>query len=374
MRNITRDIRLDVLRFIAVFLVLGRHTYGILYKLVEMPAEQRTMSESFFVLWQRIGWVGVDLFFVISGFLISDLIFKNVKKGGFSFKKFFIRREFKIYPPFLLLIIVTIVFFKVRHHPFSYINVLKELFFVQNYTQGLWNHTWSLAVEEHFYILLPLLIIFLYKKNAIKILPAVLIGVSVTVLVVRILHVKYYVGNYNEADFYLPTHLRIDSFIPGVLIAYFKNFSESRYNALLKINRLWYLAFFVVAMVFLWNVPEMNFWMLTFGLTIISVGFAALLLLFLATDRSKFDKWAIFRGMAIIGKDSYSIYLWHMCVMYWGVSALYQASHIKFPMYIIIPLYMVTSVIIGVVMAMLIEQPVLKFRDKYFPSYTTKNS
>lgn len=374
MKDSKRDIRLDVLRFIAVFLVLGRHTYSIVYKYVALPADQRTITESFFVSWQRIGWVGVDMFFVISGFLISDLIFKNVKKGGFSFKKFFIRREFKIYPPFLLMIIATVVFFKIRHHPFTYVGVLKELFFVQNYSQGLWNHTWSLAVEEHFYILLPLLIIFLHRKNAIKVLPVVLVAIATTVLIIRILHVEFYAGNYNEADFFLPTHLRIDSFIPGVLIAYFKNFNETTYGKLLKFSRIGYAAIFIAAMTFLWNVPEMSFWMLTFGLTILSLGCASLLLLFLATDREKFDKWAIFRLAAIIGKDSYSIYLWHMCVMLWGVSAVSKTSHVNLPFYVIIPLYVITSIVLGIVMAIIVEQPVLRFRDKYFPSYTTKNN
>ena len=87
---VSRIKQLDVLRGIAIVLVLGSH----------MPASD---------LWSQIGWVGVDLFFVLSGFLVSGLLFNEYKKHGqIRLGRFLIRRGFKIYPAFYFLILVTI--------------------------------------------------------------------------------------------------------------------------------------------------------------------------------------------------------------------------------------------------------------------------
>jgi peptidoglycan/LPS O-acetylase OafA/YrhL len=81
--------QLDILRAIAVLLVLGRHEHAN-------------------ALWRRCGWVGVDLFFVLSGFLISGLLFSEYKKRGrLDLPRFYIRRGLKIYPSFYVLILAT---------------------------------------------------------------------------------------------------------------------------------------------------------------------------------------------------------------------------------------------------------------------------
>src|ERR1700675_1801152 len=81
----------DVLRGVAILLVLGRH-YD--YRYIR--------------IWHSIGWAGVDLFFVLSGFLISGLLFSEYKtRNSISFKRFFIRRGLKIYPAFYLFLFLT---------------------------------------------------------------------------------------------------------------------------------------------------------------------------------------------------------------------------------------------------------------------------
>src|ERR1700758_1823216 len=83
----TRNESLDVLRCIAVLLVLGFH----------FP---------YYALWGRLGWIGVDLFFVLSGFLISGLLFQEYKATeSINLLRFLIRRGLKIYPSFYLLIV-----------------------------------------------------------------------------------------------------------------------------------------------------------------------------------------------------------------------------------------------------------------------------
>src|SRR4051794_29454248 len=85
-----RNMNLDVLRGVAILLVLGRHF-------------------DYFPLWTRVGWAGVDLFFVLSGFLISGLLFEEWKRtGSINIKRFYIRRALKLYPAFYALLLVTI--------------------------------------------------------------------------------------------------------------------------------------------------------------------------------------------------------------------------------------------------------------------------
>ena len=138
---------LDLLRFIAVMLVLFRHLHP--------PADGFSGWGRILELLQNGGWVGVDIFFVLSGFLVSRLLFSEFKRrGDFFLGRFLVRRAFKIYPAFWVLIAVTVAVRLFRSHPdLSSRNLVNELLFIQNYGFGLWGHTWSLAVEEHFYLL-----------------------------------------------------------------------------------------------------------------------------------------------------------------------------------------------------------------------------
>src|SRR5277367_6183127 len=134
-----RNKRLDVLRCVAVVTVILHHSG----------------DSTFFT---QAGWTGVDLFFVLSGFLISGLLFSEYKKRrAISFKRFYIRRGLKIYPAFYVFLLVTAVGGWWGFHSVAPATMyLNEIFFVMNYLGGVWTHTWSLGVEEHFYIILPI--------------------------------------------------------------------------------------------------------------------------------------------------------------------------------------------------------------------------
>jgi len=129
-----RNQSLDVLRGVAILLVLGRH----------FP---------YYHLWTRAGWIGVDLFFVLSGFLISGLLFREYREtGAISLKRFFIRRGFRIYPPYCAFLLLTM--------PLTIGRLTwADLTFMQSYLARFWGHGWSLSVEEHCYVFLPLFFI-----------------------------------------------------------------------------------------------------------------------------------------------------------------------------------------------------------------------
>jgi len=141
---------LDFLRGIAILLVLLRH--GNLF-------DSTT----------NIGWIGVDLFFVLSGFLVSKLLFKEYSRfGNIEPKRFLIRRGFKIYPIYFLFYIPYLI---LRYPDIKTMPLLGDLLFIQNYVYG-WGYafgpSWSLAIEEHFYFGFALLFfIFLRHKESI---------------------------------------------------------------------------------------------------------------------------------------------------------------------------------------------------------------
>src|SRR5438876_4889931 len=102
-----RVVQLDALRAIAVLLVLGHH----------MPACPRDLNYPlalFTEQWKQCGWAGVDLFFVLSGFLVSGLLFREYQKyGTIKLPRFLARRGLKIYPAFYVLLLTTIAVYVV---------------------------------------------------------------------------------------------------------------------------------------------------------------------------------------------------------------------------------------------------------------------
>ncbi|WP_286854370.1 acyltransferase family protein [Xanthomarina sp.] len=141
---------LDFLRGIAILLVLCRHSN----------------IHEFIV---NMGWIGVDLFFVLSGFLVSSLLFKEyILTGSLDAKRFLIRRGFKIYPLYYLTLVLYLLFLRNQ----AFVPLLGDFFFFQNYMSGwgyLYSASWSLAVEEHFYFGLVCMLLFIgYKTSWLK--------------------------------------------------------------------------------------------------------------------------------------------------------------------------------------------------------------
>src|SRR5262245_62043709 len=136
--------QLDVLRTAAILLVMGHHP------VVHWSDEQAVPASIWW--WHRLGYTGVDLFFVLSGFLVSGLLFgEQVRTGTIDVRRFLIRRMFRIWPGYYLYLAVLAVLVLRMGSPLT--RMLPFLVHLQNYffDQPLSPHTWSLAVEEHFY-------------------------------------------------------------------------------------------------------------------------------------------------------------------------------------------------------------------------------
>jgi len=308
--------------------------------------------------------VGVDLFFVLSGFLVSGLLFREQEKfAKLDLKRFLIRRGFKIYPPFWLMIVFTCLFNWWNQQTLPVSAVFSEFLFVQNYLPGLWNHTWSLAVEEHFYLLLALGALVLTKRSTaspFKAVPLAFIFVAVACLFGRIVLMAQ--APFVDRTHLFPSHLRMDSLCFGVLISYYFHSSPERFLTLARRYRfpLFLLGGVMLLPAFLFRL-DWHSSLYVFGLTGFYLAGGCLVVgaLGLPEPKGKFSG-----TIAYIGSHSYSIYLWHMPVMVCGVALL--PDYVGWGSRTVI--YLAGSIAFGIAMALLIEFPLLRLRDRIFPS------
>jgi len=359
--------RLDVLRCVAVLLVLQSHS--------DLP-------------WRitGAGYVGVDLFFVLSGFLISGLLFAEYKKRqSINFGRFFIRRSLKIYPSFYLLILATFIY-QVRFHQLAPLGrYLAALFYVQNYTSRLWGHEWSLAVEEHFYILLPLFLLLLIRwssrrANPFQAIPWAFLFIAVTCLALRISAVSKLstVGlqsweTYNSI--YMPTHFRMDALCFGVLLGYLHHFRLDSLSRILHRNGIVLFSLLLAAVLLSPAVllPQRSKLMLTAGITSLYLGFGIILMLSLHI-REVLPPLiarpcaALGNVCASIGMYSYSIYLWHWPVRTWGFALIRRILHLQLSPLLGFVIYVSASILLGASLSRFVEYPILKVRDRILPA------
>ncbi len=334
--------------------------------------------------WIRCGWTGVDLFFVLSGFLVGGLLFQEIKKTkSLDVVRFWIRRGFKIWPAYIVFVAYLLVGHVLKYPDWTYAlkQVWPNLLHVQNYFGSPRIHSWSLSVEEHFYLLMPILLLLgvrLHrgKSQAIPLVPLAALALMIACLLARWQNSLHHPFNYLTHLF--PSHLRFDSLFCGVFLAYAYNFHR-HWLAWIARFRLLTLGLSGVLLSPLFFVElEKSVFMQTLGLTSIYLGYAGLLLVMIMKPEQPGRLEQAFqllatRWIAFVGYYSYSIYLWHMDVGYRPAHRLY-ASGLLAPLapgwqYMVTALaYVLCSVVGGAALGALIEMPALAIRDRIFPS------
>ena len=338
-----RVIGLDFLRGVAVLLVIFRHASGnnILYK---------------------IGWAGVDLFFVLSGFLVASIVFKEyLESKDFNATRFLVRRGFKIYPPFYLFILVTIVLNYIETGGlYALGQIFNEVFFLQSYREGLWQHTWSLAVEEHFYIGLALFAVVCIKAKLIENRKLVAYGLICLLIMSLLMRFQLSFENRDKPFFvFTSTHLRLDGILIGVLTSYLFYFTDS-YQLFIK-YKYWFLGFAAILISPVFFFQGGGYFMNTIGLTTVNLGFSLIVLFSLTCVEmrdhitSSLIKIPLL-VISFIGIHSYSIYLWHLMPAKILSHTDHNLQH-YFARFSIIALFL------GVIMSYAVEKPFLRLRD-----------
>jgi peptidoglycan/LPS O-acetylase OafA/YrhL len=355
-----RNTNLDALRGIAILMVLGRHA-GMAITLAHA-------SNAFTSYGERIGWAGVDLFFVLSGFLISGLLFSDYhQRQQICLVRFYIRRGLKIWPSFYALIAAGLIVNAVMWgHHFTTKGLWPELFFMQDYFPGIWGITWSIAVEEHFYLTLPLLLLFLIRSHPARpfaALPLISAAIAVFSLACRVAAGWNQDGiSFNPYLCVFPTHLRMDGLMFGVLVCYLKRFRPGVFQWIVR----WWGGWMVIAaaLALLSIFPLESRQMHTWGFTVLYLAAGFLVAKAVANEGPRPVR-VMSSLLARIGFYSYSIYLWHMFFL-WKV---FPHFHIKSPK----GTYWCTiigAILFGIAASKAIEIPVLRFRDRVFPTFS----
>jgi len=350
-----RIVQLDALRAIAIILVMFNH--------LDLTGLTSQYSQVVFGYLRQGGWIGVDLFFVLSGFLISGLLFNEFSKSGdINIKRFLIRRGFKIYPSYIVLIVVGTLIDYIESHEIDYKGLAVNLVFLQNYFPRLFKHTWTLSVEEHFYFLIPLLILFVMTRRREGELKWWFFTIASVCLALRIFKIL----SIEEFDFYAlfaRTHLRIDSLFFGVILNWcYRNYGL-KIRMLIEQYKFAIVAFILaVSMLpFLYS-RSTNLWIAGAPVSLLYIGFGLVLLLSMNYEPNQLTKF-----LARIGTYSYSIYLWHVLVnIYW---ARFCQQMVNGSLYwtLYFAGFFSISVLVGMLSHKVVEAPFLKLRNRYFP-------
>lgn len=375
----SRMIGLDVLRFIAVMMVLYGHANTFPHTKRFFMGKIGLFYDALYQL--RTGvWVAIDLFFVLSGFLISGLLFQELNKtGNISVSRFLVRRGFKIYPVFWVMLLGTIVGHLILGAEISFKTLFTELFFVQNYvvgpwptyTPGYWGVTWSLGVEEHFYFMMAGLVLLLKKccgpnwGAKIHALPKLFLFVAVGCLLARLITCLVFPYDPEHKHLFLfATHSRMDALFFGVLLSYYwYNRWDDEFKARL-FDKRWLLAAGGVALLFT-AIYQNTMWFQVIGYVFTYLGAAYLLISLLSLDRSPSN--LCIRAMAWLGRHSYSVYLWHMMAGYWLLPYITFKAYTMTCWTANLFIYFVMSWTIGTIMSVAVEYPMLRVRDRFFP-------
>jgi peptidoglycan/LPS O-acetylase OafA/YrhL len=358
---------IDGLRGIAILLVVWYHAPFLFSDGTGFPQEmlQGTFQRIFWGM-SLAGWIGVDLFFVVSGFLITSILLRSHEAGS-SLQVFWCRRGLRILP-LAVLYLSILQLNTVLHDPVGVLSNFDEwlvyLFYFGNVHIALhgWQPVvimilWSLAVEEQFYIVWPVLVHWL-SRNRLFVLSLFIIAFSP---LARGL-VSY---TYGYPAVYVFTLCRLDALASGAVLALLM--SSQRWNAqtIIACRKLAPFAFLVLVTTFVVplspSIPQMRPHLFTlFGYTWIGIAFAVLVG---ASLKCEGRAWSLLNAgvLTFIGKRCYGLYLWHALIA--GlVKKLADTSSVHIGFYWQLSLWLFSLLVVASLSWSFFERPILRLK------------
>ena len=272
----------------------------------------------------RLLWCGVDLFFVLSGFLIGGILLDSRDSPNY-FKTFYIRRFCRIVPIYLLFAACVVLAYWLIYRPvgarldwafagtlpwYSYISFAQNMWMAKFLAPGMkvMDITWSLAVEEQFYLLLPAIIRFV-RRSA---LPRVFLTGIFIAPILRIYFYMHFPKHFTAPYLLLPC--RMDSFFVGALCAYWSRDPETWKK--LVARRIWIQITLLVLVLGALVMNESPFAPFTewLGFDWIAVLFAAAMMLALTNTEGVIGRALRWKWLRGLGTIAYGTYLFHMLV------------------------------------------------------------
>jgi peptidoglycan/LPS O-acetylase OafA/YrhL len=346
---------LDLLRSIAILWVMCFHTF-----LIGGLGPDWTWLT-------RFGWAGVDIFFVLSGFLIGSQWLRKLQRGdGPQWGDFYWRRAWRILPAFAVVLAIYLAFPVLREEPnleawWQFASFTLNLFIDYSHNPAF-SHAWSLCVEEHFYLLFPLLAWALTRRPSVArfvSLCALLVlgGIALRAGVWLHDNALQPPRNWFIEDIYYPTWMRLDGLLVGVMLAalcVYRPQLWARLQARWKLLMPAGLA--VTALAFALFTNRTGLLANAVGWPLLSLGLG---LLVLAASQPR--AWAV-PGAGWLAAVSYSLYLSHKLAMHavftWIAPALPLQGLALFPV------YAAAILAVGAALHYGVEKPGLLLRDR----------
>ncbi|MBE9528135.1 MAG: acyltransferase [Proteobacteria bacterium] len=318
----------------------------------------------------RGGFIGVDIFFVLSGFLITALLIKEYDTTKhISLKRFYLRRVLRLAPALVLLLLVlialTIIFLNASSIRYNAIDSVITLFYATNWARALGvhppnllGHTWSLSIEEQFYILWPLLLILLLRlirsRGTIAAVVAGLALVSWGLRVLLALSGSSIDRLYNGLD------TRVDTLLVGCALGVVLSSNLINEGLRKRLSRLLLfltpvsallLGYFFYALY--WKSLHMYYWIYF----VIEVLTAIIILDIFISERSIVRRILSFKVFVWVGSISYGLYLWHYPVYRVMMMLKIQSQQVL--------IYgSIVTLVIATLSYYLMERPILKLKKR----------
>jgi len=309
------------------------------------------------------GYVGVDIFFVVSGFLITRMIVKEIEAGSFSIARFYKNRVVRLLPNLFLMIVASVVISYFVLKPYDFMQYAKSLQFSAIYVtnmvfakqQGYFDlsreakpllHTWSLSIEEQFYLIFPVLLILLYKLRASK-------ALFFFVIALASFWARYwYLDHHQPTQGFFSFFGRAWEFIIGGAVALApeylkKSLSGSESMALLGVTLM------LLSLVFLDEGIAYS------GLLLIIPCMATALVILSSADTIT-GKILGGKYLVFIGGMSYSLYLWHWPLLAWMSNADYEVGQMTQNLILI-----VLTALVAWLAWKYVEEPCRRNRDRF---------
>jgi peptidoglycan/LPS O-acetylase OafA/YrhL len=289
-------------------------------------------------------WWGLDVFFVLSGFLIGRILLTQIQKGGPSYRAFYVRRFFRVFPVYYLVLTVSVFFFsrldewKVLYGGIPFEETLARSWanylYVSNYVYGMqfanpmsWG--WSLCVEEHFYLTIPVLLGLLFRIAGVPWRGLFLAALTLVPLLFRWqIHARD-PGTVPFTWVHPMSHTHADGLAFGVLVAYLCVFHRERTGA--WVARLgsatWILGLACYGAVMLWGgLWAPGAFRVVWQFFIVSIGSSLLILngIFLDNRATRFLGLRVWVPFA---RASYGQYLTHLFVVFWALAWWPRGAH-----------------------------------------------
>ena len=341
-KTLERIPELDGIRGLAIILVLCTHIFK--------RADIFTGNDFLLSVTKptNIGWIGVDLFFVLSGFLITGILLKNREKPDY-FKNFYVRRILRIFPLYYLLVGGLLLFLPALDHsagqrtqaywPVFMLYQQNWMYIFQPEPSVLLGLTWSLAIEEQFYLIWPAIVYFLNKKALVIVSICIVIFSLATRIIMAQLQTQIEPYFSITSFFYYSTVTRFEGLALGALIAIAFN-SDPMWKV--RLSRFAWpvlVVFFGIFLVIVFpdfpNPKSNNMILAVWGFSLLAYSAGALIVLATTLPETAILR-RIFRNriMTFFGRYSYSMYLIHLPLISILLELMWKTGRQNFTMWL----------------------------------------